>query len=187
MTSAPKGIHSALALSSRRFVSPRFNCFRLDQLCFTLVFLKEKNNHRRLYAPALGPSREPLHLDPVQFASAEDRDAALNSLPEDLKTRAQEDRSRPLVKIFIHRESKFAPRGGAGSWGSSRGGAGSANTGSGYRSAGGASDSESNRRGGRGGRGGGRGSERGRGRGRGGFKGDGGSSSPAPASATPAE
>ncbi|KAG7138184.1 hypothetical protein HYQ45_004606 [Verticillium longisporum] len=128
----------------------------------------------------------------VQFASAEDRDAALNSLPEDLKTedlktRAQEDRSRPLVKIFIHRESKFAPRGGAGSWGSSRGGAGSANTGSGYRSAGGASDSESNRRGGRGGRGGGRGSERGRGRGRGGFKGEGGGSSPAPASATPAE
>ncbi|ROT36511.1 hypothetical protein SODALDRAFT_282329 [Sodiomyces alkalinus F11] len=123
----------------------------------------------------------------VQFSNAEDRDAALVALPDDLKTRAHEDRSRPLVKIFVPRESKFQPRGGAGNWGSSRGGSGSANTGSGYRSAGGASDSESNRRG-RGGRGG-RGGERGRGgRGRGGGRqGDGGASSPAPGASTPAE
>ena len=113
----------------------------------------------------------------AQFKTLEDRDAAMARLPEEVKTRTQEDRSKPLVKIFQHREGKFAgTRGGAGNWGSTRGG--SANT-SGYRSAGGASDSESNRRGGRGGRGG-RGSERGgRGRGRGG-RGDAGTSSPAP-------
>ncbi|KAL2755552.1 hypothetical protein ACRALDRAFT_2135865 [Sodiomyces alcalophilus JCM 7366] len=126
----------------------------------------------------------------VQFSNAEDRDAALAALSDDLKTRAHEDRSRPLVKVFVPRESKYQPRGGAGNWGSSRGGSGSANTGSGYRSAGGgASDSESTRRG-RGGRGG-RGGDRGRGgRGRGaGRQGDGGASSPAPgaAASTPAE
>lgn len=114
----------------------------------------------------------------AHFKTVEDRDAALAHLKEEYKTRAQnqEDRSRPLVKMFMHREGgKFANRGGAGNWGSSttRGGGNS----SGYRSAGGASDSESNRRGGRGGRGRG---DRGRGgRGRGGLKGDG--ASPAPA------
>ncbi|CAM1505707.1 Fc.00g113440.m01.CDS01 [Cosmosporella sp. VM-42] len=119
----------------------------------------------------------------VQFKTLEDRDAAMARLPEDVKTRTQEDRSKPLVKIFQHREGKtFTNRGGAGNWGSGRGGA---TTTSGYRSAGGASDSESTRRGGRGGRGG-RGSDRGRGgRGRGGLKGEGGSSSPAPAPSTP--
>jgi hypothetical protein len=130
----------------------------------------------------------------VHFKTMEDRDGALARLPEEFKTRTSEDRSKPLVKMFQPRESKptFSTRGGAGNWGSSgRGGASSsANTGSGYRSAGGASDSESNRRGGRGGGGsrGGRGSERG-GRGvrggRGGLK-EGGSSSPATISATPA-
>ncbi|KFA50918.1 hypothetical protein S40293_02472 [Stachybotrys chartarum IBT 40293] len=117
----------------------------------------------------------------VQFRTVEDRDAAMARLPEEVKTRTQEDRSKPLVKIFQHREGKTYPsRGGAGTWGSSaRGGAASS---SGYRSAGGTSDSESNRRG-RGGRGG-RGSDRGRGgRGRGGLKGDAGGTSPA---ATPA-
>ncbi|KAI5459267.1 hypothetical protein BGZ63DRAFT_390592 [Mariannaea sp. PMI_226] len=121
----------------------------------------------------------------VQFRTIEDRDNAMTRLPEDVKTRTQEDRSKPLVKIFQHREGKtYAPRGGAGNWGSSRGGASST---SGYRSAGGgASDSESNRRGGRGGRGG-RGSDRGRvGRGRGSLKGDTGASSPAAAPSTPA-
>lgn len=120
----------------------------------------------------------------VQFMTVEDRDAAMARLPEDVKTRTQEDRSKPLVKVFMHREGKtFGNRGGAGNWGSStRGGA--ANT-SGYRSAGGASDSESNRRGGRGGRG--RGGDRGRGgRGRGGIKGETGTSSPAAAPSTPA-
>lgn len=120
----------------------------------------------------------------VQFKTTEDRDAAMARLPEEVKTRTQEDRSKPLVKVFFHREGKtFANRGGAGNWGSSsRGGATNS---SGYRSAGGASDSESNRRGGRGGRGG-RGSDRGRGgRGRGG-KGDAGTSSPAGAPSTPA-
>ncbi|CAI4220012.1 unnamed protein product [Parascedosporium putredinis] len=87
----------------------------------------------------------------VQFKTIEDRDAAMARLPDDVKNRTQEDRSKPLVKIFQHRESKpFARGGGAGNWGSSTRG-GSSNSGSGYRSAGGgASDSESNRRGGRG-------------------------------------
>ncbi|KJZ76960.1 hypothetical protein HIM_03837 [Hirsutella minnesotensis 3608] len=119
----------------------------------------------------------------VQFKTIEERDAAMARLPDDIKTRTQEDRSKPLVKIFQHREGKpFNNRGGAGNWGgNARGG----NSASGYRSAGGASDSESNRRGGRGGRGS-RGGDRGRGgRGRGGIKGDTGTSSPA-ASSTPA-
>lgn len=121
----------------------------------------------------------------VQFKTVEDRDAALSRLPEENKTRTQEDRSRPLVKVFQHREGKpFSNRGGAGTWGgNARGGA----TASGYRSAGGNSDSESNRRGGRGGRSG-RGGDRGRGgRGRGGIKGEAGASSPAATPSTPAE
>lgn len=118
----------------------------------------------------------------VQFRTIEDRDGAMARLPESVKTRTQEDRSKPLVKIFHHREGKpFNSRGNAGTWGASgRGGAAT----SGYRSAGGTSDSESNRRGGRGGRGA-RGGERGRGsRGRGGIKGDG--VSPATVPSTPA-
>ena len=128
----------------------------------------------------------------AHFKTAEERDAILASLPEDIKSRSGEDRSRPLVKIFQPRENKSfgSTRGGAGSWGSSRGANTSNAPQGGYRS-GGASDSEGGRggRGGRGGpRGGARGSERGeRGRGRGGRggfnKADG---SPAPASATPA-
>ncbi|GAO13359.1 hypothetical protein UVI_02013690 [Ustilaginoidea virens] len=117
----------------------------------------------------------------VHFKTAEDRDMAMTRLPDEIKTRTQEDRSRPLVKVFQHREGKtFSNRGGAGTWGgNARGGA----TGSGY----GNSDSESNRRVGRGGRGG-RGSDRGRGgRGRGGLKGDAGASSPAATPSTPAE
>lgn len=121
----------------------------------------------------------------VQFASAEDRDTAMAHLPDESKTRAQgEDRSRPLVKIFQHRETRGGgfgrggaggggggggSGGGAGTWGSSArgGGSGAASAGgagglggqSGYRSAGGgttgtASDSEGGA-GRRGGRGGG--------------------------------
>lgn len=124
----------------------------------------------------------------AHFKTIEERDAILAALPEDIKSRAGEDRSRPLVKVFQQRENKTytSNRGGAGNWGSSRGGNTSNAPQGGYRS-GGASDSEGGR-GGRGGRGGarGRGGERGRGGrgGRGGFnKAEG---SPAPASATPA-
>ncbi|TPX18809.1 uncharacterized protein E0L32_011488 [Thyridium curvatum] len=131
----------------------------------------------------------------VHFDTKEDRDGALARLPEEFKTRTQEDRSKPLVRIYQPREStKTYGRGGggAGTWGSSnRGGAPGGQ--SGYRSAGGgtASDSEgAGRRGGRGGRGGrgdGRG-PRGRGGPRGGMsKGEGGNGSPAPAAATPTE
>lgn len=121
----------------------------------------------------------------VQFKTNEDRDGAMDRLPDDVKNRTQEDRSKPLVKIFAPpARGQFNTRGGAGNWGSSRGGArDSGNAQSGYRSAGGgtASDSEgAGRRGGRGGARGGRGGERGRGpRGqRGGLKSDG--ASPAP-------
>ena len=127
----------------------------------------------------------------VVFKDIEERDAVLAALPEDVKSRNGEDRSRPLVKIFQQRDNNnksYGPtRGGAGAWGSSRGGNANAAQG-GYRS-GGASDSEGGRggrgRGGpRGGRGGERGPRGGRGQGRGSFnKADG---SPAPASATPA-
>lgn len=107
----------------------------------------------------------------VQFKNIADRDTAMDNLPDSVKTRTSEDRTKPWVKIFQPRETKVGTRGGAGNWGGNARGGASA---SGYRSAGGASDSESNIRGGRGGRGrgGGRGSDRGRGgRGRGG-KGD---------------
>ena len=123
----------------------------------------------------------------AQFKTVEDRDAAMERLPDDVKTRApgHEDRSKPLVKIFQPPAPRQFSRGGAGNWGSSRGAREGGNSQSGYRSAGGgggASDSEgAGRRGGRGGGRGGRGGERGRGqRGqRGGAKGEG--ASPAPA------
>lgn len=110
----------------------------------------------------------------VQFKTAADRDAAMDNLPDSVKMRTSEDRTKPWVKIFQPRETKGAARGGAGNWGASNRGGASA---SGYKSAGGASDSESTR-GGRGGRGGrGRGGDRGRGgRGRGGKGGDAGAS-----------
>lgn len=124
----------------------------------------------------------------AHFKSIQERDTVLANLPDDVKLRAGEDRSRPLVKVFQVRENNKSysnSRGGVGNWGSGRSG----NTGpphGGYRSGGGgggASDSEGGR-GGRGGRGGqrGRGGERGRGRGRA-FKSD---SSPVTTNATPA-
>ncbi|KAK3303591.1 uncharacterized protein B0T15DRAFT_486958 [Chaetomium strumarium] len=121
----------------------------------------------------------------AEFKTAEDRDAAMERLPDEVKNRApgQEDRSKPLVKVFSPPPPRQYSRGGAGNWGSSRGGR-DGNAQSGYRSAGGggASDSEgAGRRGGRGGGRGGRGGERGRGRGqRGGRGGEGGGASPAP-------
>jgi len=135
----------------------------------------------------------------AQFKTVEDRDAAMDRLPDDVKNRApgQEDRSKPLVRIFQPPPTRqFTSRGGAGNWGSSRGGGGgprdAGNAPSGYRSAGGgtASDSEgAGRRGGRGGaRGRGAGERGGRGpRGRGGMKGDGSTGSPAPSAAAPAD
>ena len=125
----------------------------------------------------------------AHFKTVEERDSILANLPDEVKSRTGEDRSRPLVKIFQQRENKSygASRGGAGSWGSSRGGNSSSTPQAGYRS-GGASDSEGGRggRGGRGGPRGGRGAERGRGGrgGRGGFNKT--EESPAPSPATPA-
>jgi hypothetical protein len=130
----------------------------------------------------------------AHFDKAEERDEVLAALPDDVKSRTGEDRSRPLVKIFQHRENNktYPPnnRGGAGNWGSSRGGnSEGVRGGRGGYGSGGASDSEGGRggRGGRGGQRGARGGERGRGgRGRGSFKTEQGQGSPAPASATPA-
>lgn len=145
---------------------------------------KEEDKEKILKIEKWGQSNKVAH-----FKTLEERDAVLASLPEDVKSRTGEDRSRPLVKIFQPRENTNSKpftgtRGGAGNWGSSRGGTNTGNPQGGYRS-GGASDSEGGR-GGRGGRGaprGSRGEGRGRGRGRG-FKND--SSSPAPSNATPA-
>lgn len=133
----------------------------------------------------------------VQFKTTEDRDGALERLPEENKT-SNGDRSKPLFKLFTPRGGPtrdFTPRtGNAGTWGSSRGASSNTGRGSGYQSSGAggtASDSEgAGRRGGRGGRarGGERGG-RGRGRGAGGLKGEassGNGGSPAPASASPA-
>ncbi|APA08515.1 hypothetical protein SS1G_02216 [Sclerotinia sclerotiorum 1980 UF-70] len=123
------------------------------------------------------------------FKTTQERDDALGRLPSEVTQRSSEDRSRPLVKLFQVRDnskSYSSSRGGAGSWGSSRGGNSSAPRG-GYGS-GGASDSEGGRGArGRGGSTRGRGSDRGRGGrgGRGGFNKEGGAS-PAQASATPA-
>lgn len=124
----------------------------------------------------------------VHFAAPEERDGALARLPEDAKS--GNDRSKLIVKLFTPREktSYQNNRGGAGTWGNSRGGSNPSAPQGGYRSAGGASDSESGRGGrGRGGARGARGgAERGRGRGgRGSYnnKADGGSS---PTESTPA-
>lgn len=129
----------------------------------------------------------------VQFKTTEERDEALARLSDDVKTRSMEDRSRPLVKIFLAKDSRgtyASTRGGAGNWGSSRGGSNPNAPQAGYRSAGGASDSESGRGGrGRGGARGGRGSTERGGRGRGGrgsFKGDGNTSPTTSAPAAPA-
>lgn len=106
----------------------------------------------------------------VHFATPEERDAAIARLPEEHKSGS--DRSKLIVKLFTPRErpSYQSNRSNAGNWGSSnRGGSNPSAPQGGYRSAGGASDSES----GRGGRGRGNargargGAERG-GRGRGG-------------------
>ncbi|RKF74230.1 Uncharacterized protein C16H5.12c [Golovinomyces cichoracearum] len=120
----------------------------------------------------------------AHFKTIEERDSILASLPDDIKSRTGEDRSRPLVKVFQVRENGSKSynnnRSSAGNWGSNRGGN---PPGAGYRSGGGASDSEGARggRGGRGGQRGGRG-DRVRGRGRG-FKNE---SSPATLNAIPA-
>jgi hypothetical protein len=132
------------------------------------------------------------HAKVAFFKTADERDAAFKSLPDEMKQRTTEDRSKPLVRIYQSRGDRYPSRGGAGTWGSSRT---ASTTQGGYRSGGAsggaASDSDGGRgrgRGGRGGRGGERGDRGGRGgRGRGGFnKTSEGAASPAPAAATPA-
>ncbi|KAH6713944.1 hypothetical protein DL95DRAFT_447988 [Leptodontidium sp. 2 PMI_412] len=148
---------------------------------------KDEDKEKILKIEKWGQSNKVAH-----FKTLDERDAILAGLPDDVKSRTGEDRSRPLVKIFQPRESNNSKpftgtRGGAGNWGSSRGGNNTGNPQGGYRS-GGASDSEGGR-GGRGGRGGaqrGARGEGGRGRGGRGARGYKNDSSPAPTSATPA-
>ena len=182
---ATNGTNGAEASSpvSKTPVEPIIGLFVMNVTSDEAVreLFKDEDKEKILKIEKWGQSNKVAH-----FKTIEERDAVLQSLPEDVKSRTGEDRSRPLVKIFQPRENKTfgANRGGAGNWGSSRGGNNSNTPQGGYRS-GGASDSEGGR-GGRGGRGGsaprGRGGEHGRGRGRG-FKND---SSPAPSNATPA-
>lgn len=143
---------------------------------------KDEDKEKILKIEKWGQSNKVAH-----FKTIEERDSILAGLPDDVKSRSGEDRSRPLVKIFQPKESNRSftnNRGSAGNWGSSRGGSNPGNSQGGYRS-GGASDSEGGR-GGRGGRGASRGSRgEGRARGRGG-RGFGGKDSPAPSNATPA-
>ena len=48
----------------------------------------------------------------VHFSTIEDRDGAMARLPEEVKSRTQEDRTKPLVKIFQPREGKpYSTRG----------------------------------------------------------------------------
>jgi hypothetical protein len=180
---ATNGTNGAEAASpvSKTPVEPIIGLFIMNVTSDEAVreLFKDEDKDKILKIEKWGQSNKVAH-----FKTIEERDAILQSLPEDVKSRTGEDRSRPLVKIFQPRENKSfgGSRGGAGNWGSSRGGNSSSTPQAGYRS-GGASDSEGGR-GGRGGRGAprGRGGERGRGRGRG-FKND---SSPAPSNATPA-
>lgn len=186
---ATNGTNGAEASSpvSKTPVEPIIGLFVMNVTSDEAVreLFKDEDKEKILKIEKWGQSNKVAH-----FKTIEERDAVLQSLPEDVKSRTGEDRSRPLVKIFQPRENKSfgGSRGGAGNWGSSRGGNNTSTPQGGYRSGGGggASDSEGGR-GGRGGRGGtgaprGRGGERGRGRGRG-FKND---SSPAPSNATPA-
>jgi hypothetical protein len=180
---ATNGTNGAEAASpvSKTPVEPIVGLFIMNVTSDEAVreLFKDEDKDKILKIEKWGQSNKVAH-----FKTMEERDAVLASLPEDVKSRTGEDRSRPLVKIFQPRENKSfgGSRGGAGNWGSSRGGNNSSTPQGGYRS-GGASDSEGGR-GGRGGRGAprGRAGERGRGRGRG-FKND---SSPAPSNATPA-
>jgi len=181
---ATNGTNGAEASSpvSKTPVEPIIGLFVMNVTSDEAVreLFKDEDKEKIIKIEKWGQSNKVAH-----FKTIEERDAVLQSLPEDVKSRTGEDRSRPLVKIFQARENKTfgGNRGGAGNWGSSRGGNNSSTPQGGYRS-GGASDSEGGRgaRGGRGGAPRGRGGERGRGRGRG-FKND---SSPAPSNATPA-
>jgi hypothetical protein len=150
---ATNGTNGAEASSpvSKTPVEPIIGLFVMNVTSDEAVreLFKDEDKEKILKIEKWGQSNKVAH-----FKTIEERDAVLQSLPEDVKSRTGEDRSRPLVKIFQPRENKTfgGNRGGAGNWGSSRGGNNSNTPQGGYRS-GGASDSEGGR-GGRGGRGG---------------------------------
>ncbi|KAK2074595.1 hypothetical protein P8C59_008790 [Phyllachora maydis] len=55
----------------------------------------------------------------IVFKSTEDRDGAMERLPDDVKNRTHEDRSKPLIKVFQAQppNARFQPRGGSSAWG----------------------------------------------------------------------
>lgn len=169
--------------------APREPVERKESKGLFITGVKDEEEAKTLLAEEDRPKVEKIekikHFFVAHFSSPADMQAALNRVPADIKN-ARGGQDKPTVKVYNERNS--TPRYGAGSWQASTRG-GPAGTG-GYRSGGGASDSEGGRgaRGGRGGRGAFRGSERGdrgTGRGRGGrgsFRGgagEGGAAAPA--------
>ncbi|KAF4595761.1 putative nucleolar rRNA processing protein GAR1 [Ophiocordyceps camponoti-floridani] len=85
-----------------------------DDQCRDMFDEEDKNKIVKL--EKWGPANRVVH-----FKTTEERDAALARLPEDIKTRASDDRSKPLVKLFLPKEGgggrPYSNRGGAGNWG----------------------------------------------------------------------
>jgi hypothetical protein len=162
--------------------APREHVERKDSKGLFISGVKDEDEARNLLAEEDRSKVEKMekikHFFVAHFATTPDMQAALRRVADDVRN-ARGGQDKPSVKIYNERGPSNAPRYGAGSWqASNRGGVQSG----GYRSGGGASDSEGGR-GGRGGRGGGaprgsRGGERGErggrgggGRGRGSFRG----------------
>ncbi|KAK7181994.1 hypothetical protein DPSP01_006225 [Paraphaeosphaeria sporulosa] len=179
-TAAPEKTASPAPREPRE---PREQQERKDSKALFIQYVKDEDEAKSLLAEEDKAKVEKIekikHFFVAHFATTPDMFGALNRIPADIRNNKGPD--KPSVKVY--REPTGQRNYGAGTWqGSSRGGAQG-----GYRSGGGASDSE----GGRGGRGrggsyrggdrGDRGGQRGRGRGRGGFN-RGGQGEGAPAS-----
>lgn len=109
---APPGpslnIRSAVSQDGRNYQAPRsdsqFGLFIMnvptDDAVLELFDVEIEAKIVRIYKYSIPTTRVAF------FATAEDRDEAFASLPRDLRSRyGPEDRSRPLVKIYIPRES----------------------------------------------------------------------------------
>lgn len=154
--------------------APREPVERKESKGLFIAGVKDEEEAKSLLAEEDRPKIEKLekikHFFVAHFATSNDMHGALRRVSDDVRN-ARGGPEKQTVKIFNERptnNNNNTPRFGAGNWqASSRGGA----PGGGYRSGGGASDSEGGR-GGRGGRGGpprgGRGGERGARGGRGG-------------------
>lgn len=169
--------------------APREPIERKESKGLFIAGVKDEEEAKSLLAEEDRPKVEKIekikHFFVAHFATSNDMHGALRRVADDVRN-ARGGPEKQTVKIFNERPNNTnAPRYGAGNWqASTRGGT----SGTGYRSGGGASDSEGGR-GGRGGRGGqargGRGGERGARGGRGGrgaFRGGAGEGTPAAAS-----